>query len=423
MNVLIKNGLVVDPANDIDTVKDVYIGQGNILSVGMPPAAFKADKTIDAVGKIVCPGFIDLNISLREPGFEHKATIASETKAAISAGFTSVCCSPDTYPVLDTSAVAQLIIDKATSAAYAKVHPMGALTVGLKGEALSEMFALKKTGCIAVSQAPNNNISPRTLRLALQYASSFDLLVVLKPEDVGIRDEGVVHEGIISSRLGLNGIPVSAETVAIAQAIALAEETNSRVHLTGLSTLKGVAMLARAQYDGITITADVHAYQLHLTELDVGSFDANYHVSPPLRTGEARDALIAGVAQGVIQVSSGHRPHEPQAKQAPFTSTEEGISSLETTLPLMADLVASNVLDWKQLVNSLSTAPAEILGLDLGCLTTGFAADVIIFDPQASWVVNNNNWLSSGKNTPFWGQQMTGQVTHTLVNGELVFER
>ncbi|PCH85081.1 MAG: dihydroorotase [Piscirickettsiaceae bacterium] len=423
MNILITNGRVIDPANDIDAAVDVYIASGKIVSLGSAPDNFKADKTIDATNKVVCPGFIDLNVSLREPGYEHKATIASETKAAVSAGFTTLCCSPDSHPILDTSSVAQLIIDKATAAASANVLPMGALTVGLSGKALSEMFALKQTGCVAVSQAPNNNISPRILRLALQYASTFDLLVVLKPEDAGIKGEGLVHEGAISSRLGLNGIPVSAETVAIAQAIALAEETDCRVHLTGLSTSKGIAKLARAQFEGVPITADVHAYQLHLTELDVGTFDANYHVSPPLRTSEDRDALIAGVAQGVIQVSSGHRPHEAEAKLAPFTSTEAGMSSLETTLSLMVDLVENGLLDWPQLVKSLSSQPAKTLGLNTGCFSTDAPADVTIIDPAAKWIVSDETWHSSGLNTPFWGQQMTGQVTHTLVNGHIVFEK
>lgn len=423
MNILISNGRVIDPANEVDATVDVYIADGKVASIGIAPNGFKTDKTIDAAGKVVCPGFIDLNISLREPGFEHKATIVSETKAAVSAGFTTLCCSPDTQPVLDTSSVAQLIIDKAAEAASAKVLPMGALTAGLKGEALSEMFTLKQAGCVAVSQASNSNISPRILRLALQYASTFDLLVVLKPEDVGIKGEGLVHEGAISSRLGLNGIPVSAETVAIAQAIALAEETGCRVHLTGLSTAKGVAQLARAQYEGVRITADVHAYQLHLTELDVGTFDSNYHVSPPLRTSEDRDALIAGVAQGVVQVSSGHCPHEAEAKLAPFTSTDSGMSSIEITLSLMFDLIDNNLLNWPQVVKSLSSQPAQTLGLNTGCLSVDTPADVTIIDPAAQWLVGDEAWNSRGLNTPFWGQQMTGQVTHTLVNGSLVFEK
>jgi dihydroorotase len=423
LNIHIKQGYVVDPANDIASVTDVFIADGHIASIGSLPDGFRADKTIDATNKIVSPGFIDVNTSLREPGLEHKATIASESKAAVSAGFTTLCCSPNTIPVLDSTAVAQLIIDKAANANFAKILPLGALTVGLKGEALSEMYALKGTGCIAVSQAPSTNISPRTLRLAMQYASSFDLLVILKPEDAGIKGDGLVHEGVMSSRLGLTGIPVSAETVAIAQAIALAEETECRVHLTGISTSKGVAMLARAQYEGVSVSADTYAYQLQLTELDVGTFDANYHVSPPLRTAESRDALRAGVASGVLQVSSGHNPHDLDSKLAPFTSTESGVSSLETTLSSMINLVNSELLDWHQMVVALAAGPAKTLGLEEGHLSVGAVADVTIFDPDATWIVNNEQWHSSGLNTPFWGETMTGQVTHTFVNGRLVFER
>jgi len=423
LKIHIKQGYVVDPANDIKSITDVYITDGQIVSIGSLPEGFCADKTIDATNKIVCPGFIDINTSLREPGLEHKATIASESKAAASAGFTTVCCSPNTIPVLDSTAVAQLIIDKASDAGYVKILPLGALTVGLNGEALSEMHALKQTGCIAMSQAPSSNINARTLRLAMQYAASFDLLVVLKPEDAGIKGEGLVHEGVTSSRLGLTGIPVSAETVAIAQAVALAEETKCRVHLTGISTSKGVAALARAQFEGVPISADTYAYQLQLTELDVGTFDANFHVSPPLRTAKSRDALIAGVASGVVQVSSGHNPHDLESKLAPFTSTEPGVSSLETTLSSMINLVKGELLDWRQMVTALATGPAKTLGLDEGHLSVGARADVTIFDPDATWVVNDEQWQSSGSNTPFWGQTMTGQVTHTFVNGRLVFER
>ena len=421
MNILIKNGRVVDPANGYDGVQDVVIANGKIESLGIEPAGFTAELTIDASDQWVMPGFVDLSASLREPGYEHKATIASESKAAVSAGYTAVCCLPDTTPVLDTPSVAQLILDKAEEAGYAKVLPFGALTVGLEGHTLSEMFALKKAGCVAVSQAPKNNINSQVLRRALQYAKTHDLLVVLKPEDVLIKDRGCVHEGAISSRLGLAGIPVSAETVAIAQLIELAEETGARVHLTGISSAKAVSMLARAQFANIAMTADVHAHQLHLTELDVGTFDANYHVSPPLRSASDRDALLAGVVEGILSVSSGHQPHEAEAKQAPFPSTEPGISSLETVLPLMLKLVDEKLLSLSQLVSSLAHGPSEILGLETGCLSVGAPADICIVKAKETWQIDEKNWLSRGMNTPYLGHQMKGRVTYTLVNGRLVF--
>lgn len=423
MNTLIKHGRVIDPVNKRDGLYDIAIVDGVIQHVGDVPANFKADTTIDASNKLVLPGFVDLNASLREPGYEHKATIASETKAAVAAGYTTVCCLPNTQPILDTPSVAQLVMDKAADAGYAKVLPLGALTVGLEGKTLSEMYALKKAGCVAVSQAPSSNINSQVLRRALQYACTHDMLVILRPEDLMIKDDGCVHDGVISSTLGLAGIPTSAETVAIAQILELAEETGAKVHLTGISSARAVAMITRGQATNPRISADVHAHQLHLTELDVGTFDANYHTSPPLRTADDKDALIAGVATGVFSVSSGHRPHEDEAKQAPFPSTESGISSLETVLPLMLKLLEDGLIDWPQLVSRLAVDPAKVLGLNIGNLSHQSPADICIVDQKATWLVANDNWFSRGNNTPFWGHQMTGQVTHTLVNGRLVFEK
>lgn len=423
MNILIKNGRVIDPANGLDETQDVFISNEKIQAIGQEPKGFQAELVIDASDKLVMPGFVDLGASLREPGYEYKATIESETKAAVASGYTTLCCSPDTQPILDTSSVAQLILDKAEAAGQAKVLPLGALTVGLGGKVLSEMYALKKAGCVALSQAPNSDINSQILRRAFQYAATHQMLVILKPEDVVIKDSGCVHDGVVSSRLGLAGIPASAETVAIAQIIELAEETGVRVHLTGVSSARSVTMLARAQFTNSNISADVYAHQLHLTELDVGTFDANYHMSPPLRSAEDRDALIAGVAKGVLSVSSGHQPHEVEAKQAPFPSTQPGISSLETVLPLMLRLVNEGLIGMSQMVDRLASSPAKILGLDAGGLREQSIADICIVAPDEVWTVTEENWLSSGKNTPFMGQQMQGRVTHTLVNGRLTFEK
>lgn len=423
MNILIKNGRVIDPVNGIDGQYDVCIADGKIQQLLVPSDDFVADKTIDAAGKWVLPGFIDLNACLREPGYEQKASVESETRSAVAAGYTTVCCLPNTKPVIDSSAVVQLILDKAEQAGFAKVLPLGALTVALAGETLSEMYALKNAGCVALSQAPNNNISNQVLRYALQYASSHDILVVLTPEDVQIKDDGVVHDGAVSSKLGLPGIPVSAETIAIAQMIELAEETGARLHLTGVSSARAVRMIARAKFTNTKISADVHAHQLHLTELDLGTFDSNYHLSPPLRTDDDRDALIAGVVKGVFSISSGHRPHDDEAKQAPFVSTEAGISSLQTVLPLMLKLVDDGTLSLAQMVERLSTDPAKVLALDAGHLSLQSNADICIVDPNASWLINSNSWYSRGHNSPFFGCQMKGVVSHTLVNGRLVYEK
>lgn len=417
---VIQNGRVIDPANNIDGIADVYIENGYIID----GTGKTADKTIDASGKWVVPGFIDINTELREPGFEHKATIKSETKAAVKAGFSTLCCSANTKPVLDTTAVLQFMLDKSAEAGFAKVQPTGALTLGLEGQVLSEMYSLSKAGCVAMSQAANTDLKPATLRGALQYAETFKIPVILKAEDVSIRGNGCVHEGAVSSRLGLPGISSSAETVALAQIIALLEETGGQVHITGLSTAKGMGMIAQAKLQGLNISADVHAHQLHLTERDIASFDANYHLQPPLRTVEDRDALIAGLAEGVISiVSSGHQPHQPDAKLAPFPSAAAGISSLETVLPLMLDLVHNKLLTEQQMIACLSQAPAELLALDAGSLGLGDTADITIIDPTLTWQVSKESWLSRGLNTPFMGQQMTGHISHTWVNGQLVFEK
>ena len=298
-----------------------------------------------------------------------------------------------------------------------------ALTVSLQGQALSEAYALKKVGCVALSQAPNSNINSQVLRRALQYAATYDILVILKPEDLPIKDDGCIHDGATSSKLGLPGIPTSAETVAIAQIIDLAQETGARVHLTGVSSAKAVTMIERAQSESIKISADVHAYQLHLTECDVDTFDANYHTSPPLRSKKDRDALIAGVRKGIFSVSSGHQPHEEEAKQAPFPLTEPGISSLETVLPLMLELVEKGLISRMRMAESLTCAPAKVLGIESGSLSEHVSADITIFDSKASWTIDSESWQSNGLNTPFWGQQVVGQVSHTFVNGQLVFER
>jgi dihydroorotase len=422
MSIFVKGGRVIDPRNQRDELLDIYISDGKIQSLGQAPKDFIAKKTIDAKGKVVAPGFIDLNSNLGEPGCEFKATIASEAKAAAAAGFSQLCSLPNTNPVVDTPAVVQLILDKSKKAGKTKIMPMAALTVGLAGEVLSEMRVLKKAGCIALSQAPKT-IAPHTLRRALQYAATFDMLVVLKAEDEALKNGGCIHAGDVSSRLGLQGIPASAECVAVAQIIVLAEETGARVHLTGISSAQAVKMLERAQKDGVAITADVHAHQLQLTESGVEGFDAYYHVSPPLRSEQDRKALIRGVKKGTLQISSGHAPHEAEAKQAPFPATEPGMASLETVLPLVLDLVDLKAFDLTQAIARLTTGPADILGIDTGDLGAGAAANICIFDAQETWQLNKKTWLSKGLNTPFMGQRMQGRVTHTLVDGKVVYER
>lgn len=419
---IIKGGRVIDPANGVDAVLPVAIADGAIVAVGAVPEGFAATQEIDASGQVVCPGFVDLCARLREPGQEHKATIASETAAAVAAGVTTLCCPPDTHRVIDTPAVAHLVRERAEAAGKARVVPIGALTRGLQGQELSSMAALKEAGCLAVSNAyaPVENLL--ILRRALEYAAGCGLLVVVRPEESSLRNKGCVHDGAVGSRLGLPGIPTAAETVAVAQTLVLAEQTGARVHFGQLSSARAVAMVAEAQSRGVAVSADVAIHQLHLTENAVEGFDANAHVYPPFRAETDRDALRLGVAAGTLDaICSDHQPHEPNAKLDAFPSTEAGIASLETLLPLTLRLVEAGVLDLSSAIARLTCGPAKIMGLAAGSLSVGARADVCLFDPDLAWVAEAPDWWSRGVNTPFYGERFTGRVTRTLLGGRMVY--
>ncbi len=420
----IRNGIVVDPANDIHEQRDVFIRDGKILAVSNEaPDNFNADSVIDAIGHIVCPGLVDMCARLREPGQESKATIASETSAAAGAGITSICCPPDTNPIIDSTAVATLIRDKANDIGKASVYTLGALTQALDGARLSEMGSLKAAGCVGVSNAYAPFKSSLILRHAMEYAASHDLVVHLHAEDLGLRKNGCIHEGQISTRLGLAGNPAAAETVAVSQILALIEQIGVKAHFCRLSTARAVQMIARAQYNGLQVSADVSAHQLHLTDMDVGYFNSNCHVSPPLRSLRDRDGLRVGLSKGTISaICSDHQPHEADAKLAPFALTESGISTLETLLPLSLRLVNESTIELMPLIASLTCKPAQLLGIDAGTLTPGAQADICIYDPEREWQLDSETLRSQGHNTPMMHWQFTGQVTHTLRHGQLVFQ-
>jgi dihydroorotase len=422
--ILIQGGRVIDPAGPIDSVHDLYLADGRVVALGAKPDGFTADRVIPAQGRIVCPGFIDLCARLREPGHEYKATIAGESEAAAASGITTLCCPPDTDPVVDTPAVANLIREKAQRAGKVRVLPIGALTRGLQGKDLSAMSALKGAGCLAVSNAHAPMANTLVLRRALEYAASHDLLVIVRPEDPHLADLGCVHEGPVGTRMGLPGIPYAAETVAVAQVLALIEHTGARVHFAQISCVRAARAIARAQEKGMPVSADVAAHQLHLTEADIEGFDALCHVRPPLRGRADRDALQEAVRDGVIAaICSDHQPHEPDAKLDAFPSTEPGMASLETLLPLALSLVDEGVLSLNRAIAALTSGPAAVLGLDSGTLRPGAPADICVFDPEARWTVGEGTWLSGGRNTPFWGKTFTGRVSHTLLAGRVVFQR
>ncbi|MBI5450486.1 MAG: dihydroorotase [Gammaproteobacteria bacterium] len=425
MRIRISHGRIIDPASGVDSIQDLYIAAGCIVALGRAPAGFSADRTLDAQGLIVCPGLIDLRAQLREPGEEHKATIASETRAAAQSGITTLCCPPATTPVVDTPAVVNLIRNRARQIGLAKVLPLGALTRGLDGQQLTEMRALKEAGCPGVSNDLRPLANLLVLRRAMEYAATHDLTLFLQPEDAALANSGCVHEGPVATRLGLPGIPAMAETTALASMLALAEQTGARCHFQLLTTERAVQMIAEAQAQGLPVTADVSAYHLQLTDLDVLDFDSLCHVRPPLRSQRDRDALRNGLGSHVLAaICSDHQPHEADAKLAPFVETAPGISGLETLLPLALKLVDQNILSLSAAIATITTHPAQILRLqDGGTLSPGQPADVCIFDPLHYWTLDPHHMHSRGHNTPFLDWELKGRVVYTLLDGVLIHER
>ncbi len=421
MSLKITGGRLLDPANGVDEKTNIFISKGKIAGIGKSPAGFKARRTIDATGKIVCPGLVDLATRLREPGEEHKATIKSETRAAASAGITTLCCLPDTDPIIDTPAVAELIHQRADEAGYARVVCLGAMTQGLGGKLLAEMGALGAEGCVGISNANIPIVNTDVLRNAIEYAASCGITVFLHAEDRWLAGEGCMHEGAVSTRLGIPGIPETAETVCLSRDLLLLEQARARGHFGRISTARATAMLGAAQRRGLPVSADVAAHQLFLTEQNVGGYDSNFHVRPPLRTRADRNALRKALKSGVIRIiCSDHQPHDIDAKTAPFSATLPGISALETLLPLTLKLVEEDVLDLSSAIAAVSAEPADALGLEIGQLGLGAAADVCVFDPKEEWQLSGREMTSAGKNSPFLGTTFKGRVHHTILAGRVV---
>ena len=422
VKIKIQGGRLIDPANNIDQQTDLFIADGRVAGIANAPDNFRIDQTIDASGLIVIPGLIDLCARTREPGQEHKATIDSECRAAAAAGITTLVCPPDTNPVIDTPAVIELIRHRSKLAGAARILSLGALTRDLDGKHLSEMAALKTAGCVGVSNAGNPLVSTLVARRTFEYAATFGLTVFLCPNDQSLTDNGCIHEGQISTRLGLPGIPEAAETVAVARDLALIEQTGARAHFCRLTTQRAVRMVARAHYNGAPITADTAIPYLFLTDLDAGGFDPNYHLIPPLRSQADRDGLRNGLADADLSaLCSDHQPHEPDAKLAPFPATEPGISGLDSLLPLALRLVDEKCMQLPELIARLTCGPASILNIPYGQLAQGATADICIFDPKETWQLNQDNINSQGKNTPFLDWEMTGRVRYTLRDGKLIY--
>ncbi len=422
MGTVIRGGRIIDPASKFDTVTDLYIQDGRIAAIGEAPADFSADQEIDASGKWLLPGLVDLQARLREPGQKHKGTIASETAAAAAAGITTLCCPPDTNPVIDTPAVAAQIAYRAEASGKARVLPIGALTQGLEGEQLASMQALHTAGCRVMGNARRPITSTLVQRRALEYAATLGLTVFINAEDPWLAADGCVHDGQVSSRLGLAGIPECAEIIAINRDLILIEQTGVRAHFSQLSSARSVALIAEAKAKGLDVSADVSAHQLYLTDLDVDDFNSHCHVRPPLRSQRDRDGLRQALADGVISaICSDHQPHDRDAKLAPFAATEPGVSALETLLPLTLRLVEEGVLNLHDAVSHITWTPSQILGIEAGRVQVGDAADICIVDPEQRWEVSENTIISNGKNTPFLGWEMRGKVSHTFLEGKQVY--
>ncbi|HEY6281129.1 MAG TPA: dihydroorotase [Burkholderiales bacterium] len=423
MKIHIKNGRIIDPKNGTDAVQDLFIAAGKVLSLGRAPDAYNPNRVIDASNRVVCPGLIDLSARLREPGFEYKATLESEMQAAVAGGITSLACPPDTDPPLDEPGLVEMLKHRAKSLNQARVYPLGALTQGLKGERITEMAELHDAGCIAFSQANAPLNDTNVLMRAMQYASTFGYTVWLRPQDAQLAHSGVAHDGVVATRLGLPAIPSCAETIALSAILLLAKETGARIHLCRLSTAEGVEMVRQAKNQGLAITCDIAATHVHLSEMDLGFFDANCNLIPPLRSLRDRDALRMGLKDGTIDaLCSDHAPVDDDAKLLPFAEAESGATGLELLLPLTLKWAAETKIPLSQALAKITQIPAKILGIDTGHLTPGHAADVCIFDPQRYWKVEPIALKSQGKNTPFLGLELQGRVCYTLVEGHVVYE-
>lgn len=423
MRIVIQGGRVIDPTHRTDRVADLFIADDKIASLGQAPAGFIPEQVIDARRQVVCPGLIDLCARLREPGQEYKATIASETAAAAGGGITTLVCPPDTDPPIDEPAVIEWIRRRAKAAGQARVLALGALTHRLRGERLAEMAALKESGCVGVSDGGRPIVNTRVLRRALEYAATFNLTVFLTPVDPEL-GHGLAHEGQVATRMGLPGVPAAAETGMIARDLELVRDLGVRVHFGRLSSARSVELIARARAEGLPVSADVAVHSLHLTDMDLVGFDSRCHVRPPLRGLRDKDALRAGLASGALSaICSDHQPHEPDAKQAPFGDTEPGISGLDTLLSLSLHLAQAGVLPLMTVIERLTCGPAQILGLDRGHLGVGATADVCVFDAEMEGLLESAHLRSRGQNSPFIGWVLPGQVTHTLLEGRVVYQR
>jgi dihydroorotase len=424
MRIHIKNGRLIDPKNGVDARRDVFVADKRIAAIGAAPDGFAADQVIDAAGLIVMPGLVDTAARLREPGYEYKATLESEMEAAVAGGVTSLACPPDTDPPLDEPGLVEMLKHRARSLNLCRVFPVGALTRGLEGCELTEMAELTDAGCKAFGHADAPLTDTRVLLRAMQYAATFRYSVWLRPQDSFIAKDGVAHDGEVATRLGLPAIPAVAETTSLSTMLHLARETGARLHVCLLSSAAGVELVRAAKREGLAVTCDVSVNHVHLSEMDIGYFDSNCNLIPPLRSQRDRAALRAGLLDGTIDaICSNHSPVDEDAKQLPFAEAEAGATGVELLLPLALKWAGQDGVPLLEALKRVTMNPAQLLGQKVGFLTPGAHADVCIFDPEAAWVVEPAALKSQGKNSPFLGYEVKGRVRYTLVEGHVAYQR
>ncbi|OGW49125.1 MAG: dihydroorotase [Nitrospirae bacterium RBG_19FT_COMBO_42_15] len=423
MRMLIKNGRVLDPANNIDDSLDIFI-EGNIIKkVAKGIKAEASAKVIDAKGKIVAPGLIDIHTHLREPGFEYKETIRTGTMAAAAGGFTAICCMPNTNPINDNRAVTEFILSKSAKEGIVNVLPIGAITKGSQGKALAEISDMVNAGCVAISDDGKGVMDAEVMRRGLEYTKAFDIPVIAHCEDANLSSGGVMNEGFASTTLGLRGIPKAAEEVMVVRDIALAELTGARLHIAHVSSAGSVESIRTAKKRGVKVTCETCPHYFTLTEDAVIGYNTNAKVNPPLRTKEDVKAIKEGLKDGTIDIiASDHAPHAVHEKEIEFDYASFGMIGLETSLPLILNLVREGVLTLKDAIAKATINPARLLKLKKGTLSEGADADITIIDPESEWVVDVNNLKSKSKNTAFAGMKMKGRAVMTIVGGKIVYE-
>ncbi len=427
MTILIRGGHVIDPGR-FNGIADVLIEKGRIAQVGqglrLPvEQGAESGRVIDATGKLVVPGFVDLHVHFREPGFEYKETIRTGAASAVAGGFTSVCCMPNTNPVNDNQSITEFMLDKARQAGTANVYPIGAITKGSEGKELAEIGDLRRAGCVAISDDGRPVMNSLVMRRAMEYALAFDLPVVDHCEDLCLSEGGCMNEGLVSTELGLAGIPAAAEDVMVARNVVLAELTGAHLHLAHISTAGSVRLVREAKARGIRVTAEACPHHFSLTEEAVRGYNTLAKMNPPLRTWEDVQAIKEGLRDGTIDViATDHAPHAVQDKQREFADAPFGVVGLETALPLTLGLVEEGVLTLETAIAKLATAPGTIFGLNKGTLAPGADADVAIVDAQQGWEVDPSRFRSKSKNTPFAGWRVKGRALATLVGGRVVYE-